>query len=107
MAREHADAGRSKNRSHTQLEVIMWFASVFGSSRRRERRKHTSRLRPRHLALEPLELRRLLTVTISGNIDVSNLTCAEAGVARLRNALPGARVDWRPRGKPAIESDVF
>ena len=64
----------------------MWFARVFGSSRRRERRKHASRPRPRRLGLEPLEQRRLLTITISGNIDVSGLACANGGLVPVADA---------------------
>ncbi len=65
----------------------MWFARLFGSSRRRERRKHAPRPRTRRLGLKPLELRRLLTVTISGNIEVSSLACAKGALVPVADAM--------------------
>ena len=57
----------------------MWFSRLFTSSKRRKLRKKPNVARQRRLRVERLEDRKLLAVTISGTIDVSNLTCASGG----------------------------
>ena len=54
----------------------MWLSRLFTSSRSRRRPKKSNVAPQRRLCVERLEDRRLLTITISGTIDVSNLPCA-------------------------------